>query len=63
MNVDDQYFFLSKNVLKNEVLFENHEVCVLHWIKGGNFFLANYRYILIIKFDFKRVLCRPEIML
>lgn len=40
MNVDSKYFFIG-NVLKNEVLLENHEVCVLHWIKGGKF-LANY---------------------
>lgn len=33
-------FFIG-NVFKNEVLFENYEVCVLYWIKGGKF-LVNY---------------------
>lgn len=34
MNANGKNFFLQKNVLKNENLLENHEVCVLHWIKG-----------------------------
>lgn len=42
MNVNGKYFFLQKNVFKNENLFENYEVCVLYWIKGGKIFSKLY---------------------
>lgn len=61
MNVDGKYFFYRKMFSKMKKM----KITRFEFYIGlrEEFFLANYRYKLIIEFDFKRVLCHPEIML